>query len=98
MQIIINPQEVYSVSGYMKQKAEEYNQIIMKLQSQMHQMQSVWRGKDNQAFIDKLDAFGPQLKKITAVIEQYANYLNKSAAQYEQLQQERANAARTLAG
>ena len=46
MQIIINPQEVYSVSGYMKQKAEEYNQIIMKLQSQMHQMQSVWRGYD----------------------------------------------------
>ena len=93
MKIKVEIQEVYQSAMYLKQKAETYDQMIIQMNQMMHQMQSVWQGKDNEAFIAKVEAFQPQLKRMTSIIEQYSS----SAMQYEQLQQERAMAAGRLA-
>ena len=63
----------------------------------MYQMQSVWQGSDNQAFIDKLEQFKPQLNRMTEIIEQYALYLQKSADNYQALLQDRIMKAKNLA-
>lgn len=89
--------EVSSTGVYLKNKANTYDQTIQKIYARMHEMQAIWQGKDNQAFIRQMEGFQPQLKKMTQVIEQYAAYLQHSASQYEQLQQERASAASHLA-
>ena len=97
MKIKVEIQEVYQSAMYLKQKAETYDQMIIQMNQMMHQMQSVWQGKDNEAFIAKVEAFQPQLKRMTSIIEQYSAFIRSSAMQYEQLQQERAMAAERLA-
>lgn len=97
MKITIQIQEVYQSATYLKQKAQTYEQAILQINQMMHQMQSVWQGKDNEAFIAKVESFQPQLKRMTTIIEQYSAYLQSSAQQYEALQQDRAMAAGRLA-
>lgn len=97
VRIQVDMASVANTGMILKNKAFEYDQAIQKIYMRMHEMQSFWQGKDNQAFINQLEGFQPQLKKMTHVIEQYGNYLQSSASQYEQLQQERANAASRLA-
>ena len=71
--------------------------IVFEIYTTMHQLEAIWKGKDNEAFIRQLDAFQPQLKRMTTLVEQYGNYLQSCAAQYEQLQAERTMAASRLA-
>ena len=47
MKIKVEIQEVYQSAMYLKQKAETYDQMIIQMNQMMHQMQSVWQGKDN---------------------------------------------------
>lgn len=97
MNISIQTQDVLHTSSCLKQKANQYEEAIQKMYMRMHEMQSVWKGTDQNAFIAQLDSFQPQLKKMTEIIRQYAAYLERSANQYEQLQNERAASARRLA-
>ena len=72
-------------------------ELIKKTQTMIHDTSSIWKGKDNQELVTKIDSFQPQLLKIKSIMEQYAAYLNSCAIQYNQLQQERMMAARRLA-
>lgn len=97
MRIQVNTEEVFQTSVFLKNQANEYEQMIRKIQSTIHETSSIWQGKDNEALIQKMDSFQPQLLRIKSVMEQYAAYLNACAIQYNQLQQERMMAARRLA-
>lgn len=96
MQIKVNYEDVYQGSLDLKQKANSYQETITSMYAKMHQMQSVWQGSDNQAFINQLDNFKPQLDKMTEIIEQYASYLSSSAQSYRQIQNDRIAKARSL--
>lgn len=97
MQIRVDYEQVHQSASMIKQKAAQYDETIQKIYSRMHQMQSVWQGSDNQAFIDKLEQFKPQLNRMTEIIEQYALYLQKSADNYQALLQDRIMKAKNLA-
>lgn len=97
MQIKVNYEEVYQGSLTLKQKATQYDEVIQRIYMRMHELQGVWQGSDNQVFIDKLEQFKPQLNRMTQIIEQYANYLQKSANTYQSIQQDRIMKARNLA-
>lgn len=97
MQLKVNYEEVYQGAIALKQKAIQYDETIQKIYTRMYEMQSVWQGSDNQAFINKLEHFKPQLKRMTQIIEEYSQYLNASAKNYQSLQQDRIAKARTLA-
>ncbi len=97
MQIKIQMSDVYQASNYLSQKAQEYENELQKINTTVHELQSVWQGTDNQSYIQKMDAFQPQLRKIISIINAYAKYLNTSASRYEQLQQERSMSANRLA-
>lgn len=97
MRIQVNYEEVLQASSHLSQKGNQYEQIVNQIYSRMHEMQSIWQGSDNQAFINQLEAFQPKLKQVKAVIDSYASFLNASAHQYQQLQQDRINQARRLA-
>lgn len=96
MQIKVNYDEVYQGSLNIKQKAMQYDDIIQSIYARMHEMQSVWQGSDNQAFIQQLENFKPQLKRMTQIMEEYANYLAKSANSYKEIQNDRIAKARSL--
>ena len=97
MQIKVDYDQVHQSALNIKQKAMQYEETIQKIYGRMHQMQSIWQGADNQAFIDKLEQFRPQLERMRDIIEQYGLYLQKSAENYQALQQDRIMKARTLA-
>lgn len=96
MQINVNYEEVYQQAQYLQNKANEYEQIMNTLNSRMHEMQSIWQGADNLAFVSKFDEFYPKLNQMKEIIREYALYLKKSASMYEQLQQDRIAQARLL--
>lgn len=97
MRIQVNTEEVFQTSVYLKTQAAEYEQLIRKIQMMIHDTSGVWKGKDNEALVQKIDSFQPHLKKIQNIMEQYSAYLNACATQYNHLQQERMMAARRLA-
>ena len=97
MLIQVNTEEVFQTSSFLKNQSAEYEQLIKKTQTMIHDTSSIWKGKDNQELVTKIDSFQPQLLKIKSIMEQYAAYLNSCAIQYNQLQQERMMAARRLA-
>ena len=97
MQIRVDYEQVHQSAFMIKQKSAQYDETIQKIYSRMYQMQSVWQGRDNQAFIDKLEQFKPQLNRMTEIIEQYALYLQKSADNYQALLQDRIMKAKNLA-
>lgn len=96
MQIKVNYDEVYQGSLNLKQKAAQYEDTIQNIYARMYEMQGIWQGSDNQAFIQQLENFKPQLKRMTQIIEEYANYLAKSATSYKEIQNDRIAKARCL--
>lgn len=96
MRIKVNYEDVMQGANYLQNKANSYQICINSMYGKMHEMQVIWQGQDHLAFIEKLDQFEPQLKKMTQVIEAYAAYLKKSASLYQQLQQDRISKARNL--
>lgn len=96
MKINVNIQMVYQEAVVLKQKAESYDRIIKTMSARMHEMQNIWIGEDNQAFIQKFDELVPQLNKMTQVIEEASNYLQKSANAYQTLQEDRVAKAKFL--
>lgn len=97
MKINISTEDVYQSASYLKLKANDYYTTVQRIYSTMHQLENIWKGKDNQAFIQQLDTFRPQLNRMREVVEQYGNYLQTCAQQYEALQNERTMAASRLA-
>ena len=86
MKINISMEDVYQSASYLKLKANDYYTTVQRINSTMHQLENIWKGKDNQAFIQQLDTFRPQLNRMREVVEQYGNYLQTCAQQYEALQ------------
>ena len=96
MKISVDYSEVYQASVYVKNKAEDYNDLILNLYKKVEQMQSIWQGVDHLAFQNQLEEFRPTLNEMFQVILEYSNVLKQTASVYEQLQQDRVAQAELL--
>ena len=96
MQIKVNYEELNISGQYLKQKASQYDEIIMRMYTTIQQTSNVWQGQDQQALIHQMDQLQPKLKRMVDVIQAYSNVLITSANAYQQLQQNRMMQARNL--
>ena len=96
MQIKVNYEELNISGQYLKQKASQYDEIIMRMYTTIQQTSNVWQGQDQQALIQQMDQLQPKLKRMVDVIQAYSNVLITSASAYQQLQQTRMMQARNL--
>ena len=96
MKISVDYSEVYQASIYVKNKAEDYHDLIQNLYKKVEQMQSVWQGVDHLAFQSQLEEFQPSLNEMYQVILEYSSVLKDTASVYEQLQQDRVAMAKQL--
>lgn len=96
MKISVDYSEVYQASIYVKNKAEDYHDLIQNLYKKVEQMQSVWQGVDHLAFQSQLEEFRPSLNEMYQVILDYSLVLKDTANVYEQLQQDRVAMAKQL--
>lgn len=96
MKISVDYSEVYQASVYVKNKAEDYNDLILNLYKKVEQMQSIWQGVDHLAFQNQLEEFRPASNEMFQIILEYSNVLKQTASVYEQLQQDRVAQAKLL--
>ncbi len=96
MKIQVNYQELYQSGNYLHSQADQYEQLIERINQLMLSTSSVWQGSDNDAFIEQVEILRPQLMRMVYVIESYADVLKTCSQAYEQLQQNRLAQARNL--
>lgn len=96
MQIKVNYEELHLSGQYLKQKAGQYDEIIMRMYTTIQETSNVWQGQDQQALISQMEQLQPKLKRMVDVIQAYSNVLITSANAYQQLQQNRMMQARNL--
>ena len=96
MQIKVNYEELNQSGQYLKLKASQYEETIMKMYTIAKQTSSIWQGQDQQAFIQQIEQLQPKLKRMIEVIQAYSNVLITSSQAYQQLQQNRMMQARNL--
>ena len=96
MQIKVNYEELNQSGQYLKLKASQYEETIMKMYTISKQTSSIWQGQDQQAFIGQIEQLQPKLKRMIEVIQAYSNVLITSSQAYQQLQQNRMMQARNL--
>ena len=96
MQIRVNYEELNASGQYLKQKANQYEEIVIRITSTAKQTSQSWQGEDQQAFLQQMEQLQPKLKRMIDVIQAYSNVLITSAQAYEQLQKNRMMQARNL--
>lgn len=96
MQIRVNYEELNASGQYLKQKANQYEEIVVRIASTAKQTSQSWQGEDQQAFLQQMEQLQPKLKRMIDVIQAYSNVLITSANAYQQLQQNRMMQARNL--
>ena len=96
MQIRVNYEELNLSGQYLKQKASQYEEIILRMYTTAKQTSNVWQGQDQAAFIQQMEQLQPKLKRMIEVIQAYSNVLITSSNAYAQLQQNRIMQARNL--
>ena len=97
MQIKVDYEQLFQEAADLKMNAQQYEEVIQRIDARMYEMQGIWQGEDNQAFIQQLENFRPQLKNMGNLIESYASYLNHSASCYQRIVQDRIQKAKQLA-
>lgn len=80
------------VSGY----AQDYNEALSRIQTLVNGLPAKWSGADSQELISKINGYQPDMKNLVAVLNEYGQFLNKTARSYDQLQGDIRSAAGRL--
>lgn len=85
--IRVQPSELLSaannITGYRNGYIDDYNDIITKSQNLTN---TTWGGTDAEAFAVKITAFKSTFEQMETILQQYIDFLNKSAEAYKQAQ------------
>ncbi len=84
--IEVTPQELEAAAKSIEDFATDYQTQYKQLYSETQAMGSAWKGKDNTAFIDRIAGFEDDFKKMYDLMNQYADFLRKSAKAYQTTQ------------
>lgn len=94
--IIVDPSRLESTASSIESSNSDYQRIYSSLYSEVDKMASVWQGKDNTAFTEKIKAYQDDFRQISLILDEYANFLRNSARAYRETQDELYNATSRL--
>ena len=97
--IMVEPERLEAVATKIEEANREYDRSYQAIYIQVDKMSSSWKGKDNTAFTNQIKAFEDDLRQISIIMRQYADFLRNSARAYRQTQDEiyaRASRLRSL--
>lgn len=94
--IQVTPEQLETTAGKIESMATEYKTQYQKLYSETDAMASTWSGKDNVAFVQQIAGFKDDLEKMHTLMNQYADFLRKSAKTYRDTQDAVTSEARKL--
>lgn len=84
--ILVTPEELENAAGRIEGLAREYETQYELLYTETNAMASTWSGKDNLAFTNQIDGFRDDFKKMYSLMNQYVEFLRKSAKAYRDTQ------------
>lgn len=89
---------IHSAAKQISNAANDYNSNVRELYNIVDNLESVWKGDDNVAFINTVNSYKKDILALGTVVNNYAIFLESSATGVENTQNEISNAARKLGG
>lgn len=86
--IMVEPDRLESAAASIESADSEYNRIYQAMYAEVDKMSSNWQGKDNTMFTSQIKGFEDDLRQISAIMRQYADFLRTSARSYREAQDE----------
>lgn len=84
--IQVTPELLGTAASKIEELAREYKTQYDSLYSTTDAMAASWSGKDNRAFVDQIAGFKDDFEKMKSLMDQYADFLRKSAKAYRDTQ------------
>ena len=95
--IQVTPEQMESTASRIESLSAEYKTSYGKLYNETDAMASAWNGKDNLAFVNQIAGFKDDFEKMHTLMNNYADFLRKSAKAYRDTQETVVAEARKLA-
>lgn len=95
--IIVTPGELETAASKIEGLAADYETQYKTLYSKTDSLANTWKGEDNQAFVNQIAEFKPDLQNMKQLMDSYADFLRKAAKSYRDTQDAVTSQARTLA-
>lgn len=96
--INVDPSSLEQTAARVESADSDYQRMFNSLYSEVDRLETNWGGKDNKAFSGKIRSFEEDLRQISLIMRQYAEFLRASAKAYRETQDELANCAGKLKG
>ena len=96
---MVEPERLESSALKIEEANRDYDRTYQAIYTEVDKMSSSWKGKDNTAFTNQIKTFEDDLRQISIIMRQYADFLRNSARAYRETQDEiysRASRLRTL--
>lgn len=94
--ILVTPEQLETAAGQIESLASDYQSQYNAMYSKTDALASTWQGEDNQAFVDQIAGFKDDFNKMYTLMNQYAEFLRKSASAYRETQQQVVTQAKSL--
>lgn len=94
--IEVTPELLETAATKIETFAKEYQIEYKALYSKTDSLAETWNGSDNVAFKSQIDGFKDDFDKMFTLMNNYADYLRKTAKAYRETQTNVANEARKL--
>ena len=76
--------------------AQDYQNEVIKIYSNIENLRNAWSGQDNQAYINKVNEYKADIENLGKVIDRYGLFLVETARNLENIQNEIASQAGKL--
>ena len=86
--IVVEPERLENVALNIEEANQEYDRTYQAIHEQVDKMSASWSGKDNVAFTNQIKTFEDDLRQISIIMRQYADFLHNSARAYRETQDE----------
>lgn len=94
--IEVTPEELNKAAKLIEDYAGDYQKQYRELYSSAEEMSSLWKGKDNTAYINQIRGFEDDFDKMHKLMNDYVNFLRTSAGAYKKTQENIAGDAAKL--
>ena len=89
-------QDMEGIAGSVKNLSEQYKTCVDQVYKVVESLENDWKGTDNVTYINQVKSYQADLNALGTIIENYANFLSKTAKVIQNTQEEIANSAGKL--
>lgn len=94
--IVADTAKLNSTAMEVRRLSQDYEREYTDLFRLVQDLKSAWDGRDNVAFTQQIDGFKDDFQRMKKLMDDYAAYIEKVAATYQETQNTLATNARTL--